>query len=200
MYHKQPIPRNTITMLEIIMGCMFSGKSTEVIRRIKRLKTLKKKVMVINHSIDTRYTDGNQGFIATHNRESEPCISADKLSSLIETPTFKDADVIIVEEAQFFPDLFDFTTRALDVHGKHVIISGLDGDSNRKPFGDILRLIPHAEHVSKLSALCLECNDGTEAFFSKKLVASPSNSDSQICVGAADKYIAVCRKHFNSTI
>ena len=76
MYYNSSIPRN---MLEIIMGCMFSGKSTEVIRRIKRLKTLKKNVMVINHSIDTRYTDGIQGYIATHNRESEPCISTDKL-------------------------------------------------------------------------------------------------------------------------
>ena len=195
MYHNSSIPRN---MLEIIMGCMFSGKSTEVIRRIKRLKTLKKNVMVINHSIDTRYTDGIQGYIATHNRESEPCISTDKLYNLIETQTFRDAEVIIVEEAQFFKDLFDFTTKSLDIHGKQVIISGLDGDSNREPFGEILRLIPHAEHVLKLSALCLECNDGTEAFFSKKL--STSKGDSQICVGAADKYIAVCRKHFNSTI
>ena len=70
-------------MLEIIMGCMYSGKSTEVIRRIKRLKTLKKNVMVINSSLDTRYTDGEMGFIATHNKECEPCISADKLLNLI---------------------------------------------------------------------------------------------------------------------
>lgn len=181
-------------MLEIIMGCMYSGKSTEVIRRIKRLKTLKKNVMVINNSLDTRYTNGEMGFIATHNKECEPCISADKLLNLIKTQSYRDADVIIVEEAQFFNDLYDFVVESVDTYSKHVIVSGLDGDSERKPFGDILRLIPHAEKVSKLSALCLECNDGTEAFFSKRLIYEDMSS--QISVGSNDKYIAVCRKHF----
>lgn len=181
-------------MLEIIMGCMYSGKSTEVIRRIKRLKTLKKNVMVINSSLDTRYTNGEMGFIATHNKECEPCISADKLLNLIKTQSYRDADVIIVEEAQFFNDLYDFVVESVDTYSKHVIVSGLDGDSERKPFGDILRLIPHAEKVSKLSALCLECNDGTEAFFSKRLIYEDMSS--QISVGSNDKYIAVCRKHF----
>ena len=83
---------------------------------------------------------------------------------------------------------------SVDTYSKHVIVSGLDGDSERKPFGDILRLIPHAEKVSKLSALCLECNDGTEAFFSKRLIYEDMSS--QISVGSNDKYIAVCRKHF----
>lgn len=181
-------------MLEIIMGCMYSGKSTEVIRRIKRLKTLKKNVMVINNSLDTRYTNGEMGFIATHNKECEPCISADKLLNLIKTQSYRDADVIIVEEAQFFNDLYDFVVESVDIYSKHVIVSGLDGDSERKPFGDILRLIPHAEKVSKLSALCLECNDGTEAFFSKRLIYEDMSS--QISVGSNDKYIAVCRKHY----
>lgn len=180
--------------LEIIMGCMFSGKSTEVIRRIKRLKTLGRNVMVINNSLDTRYTDGETGFIATHNRECEPCISADKLLNLIATQSFRDADVIIIEEAQFFTDLFDFVTQSVDNNNKQVIVSGLDGDADRKPFGDILRLIPHAEKVTKLSALCLECNDGTEAFFSKRLIYEDMSS--QINVGSNDKYIAVCRRHF----
>jgi len=182
--------------LEIIMGCMFSGKSTEVIRRIKRLKTLGKNVMIINNSLDTRYTNGELGFIATHNEECVPCISADKLLNLVDTQSFRDADVIIVEEAQFFSDLYEFSTKAVDNHNKHVIVSGLDGDAERKPFGDILRLIPHAEKVTKLSALCLECNDGTEAFFSKRLIYE--NMNPQVSVGAADKYIAVCRRHYNS--
>ena len=158
------------------------------------MRTLKKNVMVINNSLDTRYTNGEKGFIATHNKECEPCISADKLLNLIKTQSYRDADVIIVEEAQFFNDLYDFVVESVDTYSKHVIVSGLDGDSERKQFGDILRLIPHAEKVSKLSALCLECNDGTEAFFSKRLIYEDMSS--QISVGSNDKYIAVCRKHF----
>lgn len=184
--------------LEIIMGCMYSGKSTEVIRRIKRLKTLGRNVMVVNNSLDTRYTNGETGFIATHNLECEPCISADKLLNLIATQSFRDADVVIIEEAQFFSDLFEFATKCVDEYNKQVIVSGLDGDADRKPFGDILRLIPHAEKVTKLSALCLECNDGTEAFFSKRLVYEDMSKSNQIDVGSNDKYIAVCRRHFLS--
>ena len=181
--------------LELVIGCMYSGKSTEILRLAKRFKMLKRDVMLINNQIDTRYTNGELGFVSTHNLEKMECISAKLLIPLIQTQSFRDADVIIVEEAQFFNDLFDFVITALNEHNKHVIVSGLDGDSNKDPFGDILRLIPHAEKVKKLSALCLECNDGTEAFFSKRI--DTENKDI-VNVGAADKYIAVCRKHFNT--
>ena len=99
------------------------GNSTD-----KTSKNLGRNVMVINNSLDMN-TDGEGGFIATHNRECEPCISADKLLNLIATQSFRDADVIIIEEAQFFSDLFDFVTQAVDNYNKQVIVSGLDGDS-----------------------------------------------------------------------
>lgn len=181
--------------LEIILGCMYSGKSTEVMRRINRYKVLKKEVMIINNQLDTRYTDGLTGYIATHDKIKTSCISAKILLTLVDTQSFREADVIIVEEAQFFGDLFEFVVNSIDKYNKYVIVSGLSGDSNKKPFGQIIDLIPHAEKITKLSALCLECNDGTEAHFSKRI---SNKSQNQVLVGSDGDYIAVCRRHFNS--
>ena len=102
------------------------------------------------------------------------------------------ANVIIIEEAQFFSDLFNFVTNAADKDNKEVYVIGLDGDYLRQPFGDIVRLIPHAENIKKLKALCLRCNDGTEACFTKRIV----KDNNQELVGSTDSYIAVCRKHY----
>ena len=100
------------------------------------------------------------------------------------------ANVIAVDEAQFFTGLRPFVERALS-HGKHVILAGLDGDYRQQVFGEILSLIPLADNVIKLSALCMVCKDGTEGPFSKRLTSDTC----QECVGGASEYAAVCRKH-----
>ena len=102
------------------------------------------------------------------------------------------ADVIFVEEIQFFPDAFENISHWVDKLGKTVIVTGLDGDSSRKPFGDVLRLIPIADKVRKLSALCKRCADGTPAHFSKRI----SSETQTTLIGSSDKYEAVCRKHY----
>jgi thymidine kinase len=176
--------------IELIIGCMYSGKTTELIRRANRYKTLGKKMMIFTHSLDTRYVENG---IATHNRETMDAIPLNKLISIENSEDFKAAEIIFIEEGQFFTDLYDFTVKCADTYKKTVIVSGLDGDYLRKPFQQIVDLIPHAEHVLKLNALCKECGDGTVASFSKRIVQS---SDREL-VGSEGMYVALCRKHYN---
>ena len=175
--------------LELIIGPMYAGKSTELIRIINRYKCLNKNIISINHSLNNRY--GSDG-ITTHNKEKvEDCISINKLKD-IEDNLIDDSDVIIIEELQFFSDAYDTIISWCDLKDKIVIAAGLDGDFMRLPFGDVLKLIPHAEKITKLNALCKRCGDGTLAHFTKRIT-----KDSQITlVGSNDIYEAVCRKHY----
>ena len=102
------------------------------------------------------------------------------------------AKVIIIEEGQFYKNLLTFVTMLVDHYGKKVIVAGLDGDANRKMFGDILKLIPLSDSIIKLKSYCKKCNDGTEALFTSK------NTDKIeiIDIGGSDKYEALCRKHY----
>ena len=165
-----------------------SIKSSEIIRIIKRFRILKKQMMIINHSIDNRYDTAK---IVSHDQEKIDCLAVDKLIPLIDSDDYQKSDVIVIEEAQFFSDLFNFVTISLDKYSKTVIIAGLDGDYKKEPFGDILRLIPHAESVIKLHALCTLCGDGTKASFTKRIIESKDN----VLVGSSESYIPVCRKH-----
>ena len=175
--------------IKIIMGSMFSGKSTEVIRLINRYKLLGKDVLAINHSLDNRY-DNNK--IVSHDKEKQDCLSTDKLLPLLDTQEFRDCDVIVIEEAQFFQDLYEFSTKSADLYNKNIVIAGLDGNYKREPFGDILKLIPHAESVIKLHALCMLCGDGTKASFTKR----KCKNNTEILIGSTDEYLPVCRNHF----
>ena len=98
--------------------------------------------------------------------------SLENLNDIKEKDDYVKADVIFIEEGQFFPDLFRFATTAADLDNKTVYVTGLDGDYKREVFGDICRLIPHAENVTKLKALCGICKDGTLANFTKRIVES----------------------------
>ncbi len=186
--------------LQLFIGPMYAGKSSELIRQIQRYEILNKNVLVINHIINNRYGSNT---ITTHTKMSyDDCIIISKLSEISENNDFKqrfdNAHVIVIEELQFFSDAYDNIVNWCDNHGKHVIAGGLDGDFRRAPFGDVLRLIPHAEKVVKLSALCKRCCDGTPANFTMRI----TKDESQTVVGSADVYEAVCRKHFleNATL
>jgi len=175
--------------LEVIIGNMFSGKSSELIRRINREKSIQKKILVINFIGDNRYSNNS---IATHDNTK---VNSLKLSKLSEIPSsmIKQYDSFFIDEGQFFPDLYTFVKNLVDSGGKHVVVSGLDGDSNREPFGDIIKLIPISDTVDKLTAYCIKCNNGTLAPFTKKI----STNTNLIDIGGIDKYLPVCRKHFN---
>lgn len=175
--------------LTLIIGPMYSSKSSEIIRSIRRYKTINKNILAINHACDTRY---DKNCIATHDLVKEECTSVQSLIPLIDSSEYKNADVIFIEEGQFFADLFDFVVQAVETDGKKVMVAGLDGDYKREPFGDILRLVPYADKVKKFSALCKKCGDGTYAHFTKRIVETSGT----ICVGGVETYEAVCRKHY----
>ena len=175
--------------LEIICGCMFSGKTTEILKIYKKLTSINKCVLKINSSLDDRYSNNN---ISTHDNNKIECIS---LKNLIDVPKeiYNDSEYIIIDECQFFDDLYNFVTNAVDNNNKHVIIIVLNGDSNRNNFGELYRLYPHADNIKMLKAFCSICRDGTDAIFSKKL----NKNDEIIEIGEKDKYIPVCRKCYN---
>ena len=181
--------------LELIIGPMYAGKSTELFRIINRYKCLNKNIIIINHCFNNRY--GSTG-LTTHNKETiDKCIILEHLKDLDKNDIdFEKVDVIIIEELQFFNDAYDTIINWCDNHSKIVIAAGLDGDFMRNPFGDVLKLIPHAEKITKLNALCKKCGDGTLAHFTKRIT-----KDSQTTlVGSADIYEAVCRKHYSEKI
>tara|TARA_B110000211_G_scaffold221590_1_gene269390 strand:+ start:1485 stop:2045 length:561 start_codon:yes stop_codon:yes gene_type:complete len=173
--------------LHLIIGPMYSGKTTELLRLFNRYNCIGKNIVVITHSIDTRYHKG----ICSHDARSCGSICLSALTDL-EDDIFTQADVIFVEELQFFEDAFKTITYWVDRYDKTVICAGLDGDFERNPFGDVLKLIPHADTITKLTALCKKCNNGTPAIFSKRV----STEYEQTLVGGSESYQSVCRKHY----
>ena len=178
--------------LELILGCMWSGKSTEAQRRIRRLQQIYKEddILIISHSWDNRY--GEQ-VISTHDKFQIKCFSTNSLDDIPESNIYHKCKEIFIEEAQFFTGLKNFVLKAVEEDKKNVTVIGLDGDSNREPFGEILSLIPFADNYIKLKGLCKKCADGTEAIFTKRTV---SDSKSQVLVGSEESYEAVCRFHY----
>ena len=177
--------------LEIIIGPMFAGKSSAILSRIRRSRAIGKTVMVITSSLDNRYSVQS---ITSHDKDSIPAKAVDSLVPCLKMPEFMHASLIIVEEAQFFSDLRWFVEDALALH-KNLVLCGLDGDTEAKPFGQILDCIPLADSVVKMTALCEVCADGTAAIFTG---LRPSSSKNEIIsVGAAEKYIPLCRKHYS---
>lgn len=173
--------------LSIIMGNMFSGKTSELIRRLKRLKVIDKKILVVNSSKDTRCPDE---VLKTHDNVKFNCYKTYDLFDLMDVDEFYNADIIAIDEAQFFPRLKKFVECCL-LNEKDIILAGLDADSFQRKFGELIDCIPLACDVTKLSALCMKCNDGTPGPFTKRIV-------DDMClelIGGSDKYVAVCRNH-----
>ena len=178
--------------LELIIGPMFAGKSCELFRKIRILKVLNKPYVVIKPIIDTR---DQLDIITSHNFDKEPCFILSNLKDIyntIDASYFDNIDTILIDEGQFFNDLKEIVLELVEKYNKNIIISGLDGDFNRNKFGHLLDLIPYSDKCTKLSAMCLKCKDGTPGIFSHRI----NISDNQICIGASDKYISVCRKHY----
>lgn len=181
--------------IELIIGCMFSGKSSELIRRVRRYESISTNVLSINNDEDTRYED-NSNNIVTHDMVKQHAISVNKLLPLMLNQQYKDASIIAINEGQFFSDLADFCITSADYHNKTIIIAGLNGDYKREPFEQISKLMPHADEILKLSAMCKSCNNGTLASFTKK----KTDSTQLIEVGGADIYEPVCRNCYNTEL
>jgi thymidine kinase len=182
--------------LELVVGPMFAGKSSALLTIVRRHRALGWSVFVITHAMDTRYS--TEPHIVNHDRECIPATATDKLTPLLETSAYQEARLVVVEEAQFFPDLVAFILQAVDRDGKHAVVVGLDGDAERRPFGQVLDLVPYADRFTKLTAFCHLCADGTPAIFTHahREDAAVSTAEGKPCVGAADKYTPMCRKHY----
>ena len=177
--------------LSIIMGPMFAGKSTELIKRISASNASK---LVINSIIDSRYSKTH---IATHDGLQIPCVSLEKLEQIFTNYhnyniyKLDEAEEIYIDEAQFFPDLYEVVYDLVINLKKRVIISGLDGDFQMRPFAKsrMLELIPLASEIIKIPACCYKCKE--KAWYSKRLVLN----DEQILVGTNNIYQPACLKH-----
>lgn len=180
--------------LNLIIGPMFSGKSTRLIHYIRKYKTLNFPMMVIKPSIDTRYTDSSE--ICTHNFEKESCISygVDSLKEIFTDEHYESSKIIIIEEGQFFSSLYDHVKQMTDIDKKIVYVTALNGDSNRQLFGDVYKLLPLCDNIEFMQALCIQCSDGTFGIYSKRYDEKASKD--QVCVAGSSVYHAVCREHY----
>jgi thymidine kinase len=175
--------------LELIIGPMFSGKSTELIRHIRMMKVINAKYLVIKPKIDNRYEADK---IVSHNKDTENCIVVDDLNE-INDDQLKEYCYVIIDEGQFLKNLKKNVLHWVENLKKNVVVGGLDGDFERKPIGEILDLIPYCDVCHKKTALCKVCNDGTLALFSHRV---SNENKSQILIGSTDSYVPVCRKHY----
>lgn len=176
--------------IEVICGSMFSGKSEELIRRVKRAKIAKQKVQVFKPSIDKRYSVTE---IASHSGLVVEAVLADHPQEILDKVT-PETDVVAIDEVQFFPPEIVDVCHALADNGKRVIIAGLDQDFKGKPFGPVPNLLAVAEKIDKLQAICVVC--GKTASRSQRIIdGEPAAYDSPtVLVGATEKYEARCRK------
>lgn len=174
--------------LKLYIGCMYSGKTTEIIRECRRQLSIQRKVVCINYKSDTRY--GDDDFLYSHDLSKIECIRVAQLSD-VDDSVVRDAHCILINEGQFFKDLVEYVVKWCETYNKDIFVSGLDGDFKRKRFGDILDLIPLSDSVEKFPALCIVCKDGTPANFTHRL----SKEQEQIVIGSTN-YIPVCRKHY----
>jgi thymidine kinase len=180
--HNSPINTGWI---EVICGCMFSGKTEELIRRLRRAQIAKQQVMIFKPAVDTRYST-NQ--IVSHNEQSLPSIVVDNPLKILELS--KDAQVIGIDEAQFFsPDLVKVCEQLAN-RGRRVIIAGLDQDYRGIPFEPIPQLLAVAEYITKTLAICMVC--GNPADRTQRI----TKQQERVVVGSQNIYEARCRKCF----
>ena len=181
---------NSAGYLELIIGPMFSGKTSKLLEIYKQCKFCNIGVSIINHSIDNRYHDT---MVSSHDKIMAPCLQGTTISDIWYSHNLmRDSQVILINEGQFFEDLYDSVLDMLN-HNKKVYICGLDGDFERKKFGQILDLIPYSDKVTKLSSLCSQCKNGTYGIFSMRIT-----SEKQQTLVGTDNYIPVCRKCYHN--
>jgi len=172
--------------VEVVLGPMFAGKTSHALSLIRKHTALGQRVLVLKPACDTRF--GATPEITTHDGDSLPCMTINTLNAVTDE-TLASCDVIVIDEAQFFTGLLYFVVFAAEQKHKSVYVIGLSGDYQRRPFGEVLAVIPYADKVTKLSAICA-C--GGDAHFSRRL--NPNTG--QVIIGGAESYEAVCRACF----
>ena len=183
MQIEKNIQVNRLGWIEVICGSMFSGKTEELIRRLKRAKIARQKVEIFKPEIDKRYDDVN---VVSHDENailSTPVQSASEILLLT-----NDVNVVGIDEAQFFDDELPAVCNTLACSGIRVIIAGLDMDYLGKPFGPMPALIAIADDVSKVHAVCMNCGDLAQ--FTHRMV----KDDHLVMLGEMESYEPLCRR------
>jgi thymidine kinase len=176
--------------LELILGPMFSGKTSTLKKIYDQCNYCNIPIMVINYEADNRYCDAS--FMSTHDRVMIPCIKGVSISEILEKNKEKvdESEVILINEGQFFEDIHVVIHLVENLH-KRVYICGLDGDFKKNKIGSLLDLIPHCDNVYKLKSLCSECRDGKSGLFSYRI----TDETQQVVIGV-ENYKPVCRACF----
>jgi thymidine kinase len=180
--------------LEIVIGPMFSGKSTYALSYARRYRAIGKRVLIVKPNIDSRYTD--EHVMISHDHQQVPCVIWD-INLPFMYDYFINDDCIVIEEAQFFHGLKDLVKFLLLEHKKHILLVGLDGDASQNTFGELLSCIPLCTKLLKLDSYCSVCKDGTPASYTKRINEENINILDQVCVGGSEMYQAVCLKHLS---
>ncbi|EFA91179.1 thymidine kinase [Hoylesella buccalis] len=175
--------------IEVICGSMFSGKTEELIRRMRRASFAKQRVEIFKPAIDTRYSEEN---VVSHDQHAIQSTPVDSSSSILLLSS--DADVVGIDEAQFFDDGLVKVCNELANKGVRVIIAGLDMDFQGKPFGPIPGLCAIADEVTKVHAICVKC--GALAYISHRLV----QNDKRVLLGEKLTYEPLCRECYQKTL
>ncbi len=175
--------------IEVICGSMFSGKTEELIRRLKRAQFAKQKIEIFKPTVDKRYSDLD---VVSHDLHKIPCTPIKDPARMLNVAT--DVEVVGVDEAQFFDESLIQVCQTLANRGIRVIVAGLDTDYLGKPFGPIPGLMAIAEDVQKVHAICVRC--GNLANHSHRL----SRSKKLVVLGEKDVYEPLCRECFNKAM
>ena len=186
--------------LEVILGPMFSGKTTKLMTLYQKYNSMNLSVIVINHSFDKRY-DANENKVYTHDGFNMPCISTQKLfdmsGSSHKSNILEEVDVVLINEGQFFEDLVPFVEILLQ-NNKHIYVCGLDGDFQRKRFGTILDLIPLCDKVTKLTSICSLCRKNGKEKPLPGLFSKRKTHETDVVVIGSDNYESVCRECYEN--
>jgi thymidine kinase len=183
--------------LELILGPMWSGKTSMLLTYYRQFRFCELKVCVVNFKADDRYSET---MLSTHDKQMIPCIMGFSMKEILQIPEnaekINECDVILINEGQFFHDIVEFTTQMVEEQHKKVYICGLDGDFRREKIGKLLDLVPLSDKVTKLHALCGKCKDGSPAPFSFR----NTSSTEQVLIGADGIYVPLCRKCYQTEI
>jgi len=182
--------QGTAGWIEVICGSMFSGKTEELIRRLRRAQIAKQRVQIFKPRIDERYS---QDHLVSHSEmrlKSEPVSSADEILQKVDWR----AEVIGIDEAQFFDGKLVQVCNQLADLGKRVVVAGLDKDYLGKPFEPMPQLMAVAEYIEKTLAICMKC--GNPANYTQRLV----DSSDRVLLGATGTYEARCRRCFEPVL
>lgn len=179
--------------LGIVLGPMYSGKTSRLLALYKKYKFCDMPIAVVNFDEDTRYSDC---MLSTHDKNMIPCFMKNSMFQAfpLEGEEIKKYKVFLINEAQFFPDIVEWVKKAISPKYKKIVhISGLDGDFKRNTFGNWLDLIAHCDSVEKLTSICCLCKNA-HALFSHRL----TNQKAQKVIGS-NNYIPLCRKCYDES-